>query len=441
MTKPTTPAWHLGRVYNEIGQPAEAAKWLMQVPEAAPQYLDAQLDAGNAFWYAYLTESIRPEAERKPKEELDATAQAVAGHPADGDCQVRGAASRGDSRVDERGLASLIPAKVNYSQILNGSGDFKGALAMLAEGRLAVVAAVAAPEGTRKASRPRNQEPAIRRHRVSGRAPHVRGLAGPRQGPRNDARARKDRRDRGGGASLTKIYLDLGRELQKEVERLQAAQDPRLAEVLKSFETFLEDMSKRKEGQDFNSLIWVAETYRALGEGLQQGDSAKAEAYFGRAVTALQQLLDEEKNKPGFIPSGGVLGVKLKIVMCKRRQKDFEEAHKQLIAVLEEKSKALDVQEEAARLFEDWARGPAAISTNGRSPLKGGRPTRRTKKTGGCGAGSAWRKSSGRACSATPIRNTNRNTSMPATASPIAGSNRPLRVQKRVPQKTARRGV
>src|SRR4029450_1986027 len=70
--RPNPPAMALGRVYSEIGQPAEAAKWYVQVPESAPQYLTAQLEAGNAFWYAYVNESIRPEAERKPKEELDA---------------------------------------------------------------------------------------------------------------------------------------------------------------------------------------------------------------------------------------------------------------------------------------------------------------------------------------------------------------------------------
>jgi len=345
----------LGRVYNEIGQPGEAAKWLMEVPESAPQYLEAQLDAGNAWWYYYLSESIKPEAERKPKEELDGFLKQSQDILRTALAKFEAPLPTAIAQVDDTRLGNLTRAKLNYSQILNGSGDFKGALAMLTEGHLSIVAAVASPEGI-----PRPAKGSIKSRQYAGIVYQV--LLRTYVGLQDLDKARETMRELekivgtgGGGASLTKIYLDLGKELQKEVERLQAARDPRLAEVLKSFETFLEDMSKRKEGQDFNSLVWVAETYRALGEGLQQGDSAKAEGYFGRAVTALQQLLDEEKNKPGFIPSGGVLGVKLKIVMCKRRQKDFEEAHKQLIAVLEEKSKALDVQEEAARLFQDWA--------------------------------------------------------------------------------------
>ena len=347
----------LGKMYSEVGQPGEAAKWLMQVPESAPRYLEAQLEAGNAFWYAYLAESVRPEAERKPQEELDGllkqsqeilrTALAKFESQLPGDI----------SQVDETKLGNLTRAKLNYSQILNGSGDYQKALAMLTDGNLSVVAAVAPPGGDEK------QRPArgsIKSRLYAGAVYQV--LLRTYVGMQNLDKARETMRDLerivgagGGGASLTRIYLDLGRELQKEVERLQAARDRRLSEVLKSFETFLEDMSNRKDGQDFNSLIWVAETYRSLGEGLQQGDTTKAESYFGKAVDALQLLLNEDAKKPGFIPAGQVVGVKLRLVTCKRLQKDFNDAHKVLVAVLSEKPKAPDVQKEAAFLFQDWA--------------------------------------------------------------------------------------
>lgn len=347
----------LGRLYSEIGQPAEAAGQLMQVPESAPQYLEAQLEAGNAFWYAYLSESIRPEAERKPKEELDGLLKRSQEILKAALAKFEGQLPGDISQVDEARLGNLTRAKLNYAQILNGSGDYKGALAMLTEGRLSIIAAVAPPNGDEKQ---RVAKGSIKSRQYASVVYQV--LLRTYVGLQDLDKARETMRDLekivgtgGGGASLTKIYLDLGKELQKEVERLQAAKDPRLAEVLKSFERFLEDMSQRKEGQDFNSLTWVAETYRSLGEGLQQGDAAKAGTYFGRAVAALQLLLDEEQKKPGFIPSGGLLGVRLKLVKCKRLQKDFEAAHKLLAAILAEKSAALDVQEEAARVFQDWA--------------------------------------------------------------------------------------
>jgi hypothetical protein len=344
----------LGRVYSEIGQPAKAAEIYDQVPETSAKYLDAQLEAGNAFWYAYLSESIKPEAERKPKEELDGMLKKSQEILQKGIGKYEAPLPGEASQVEESKLAYLTRAKLNYSQILNGSGDYKGALTVLKEGKLPVAAAVAVPAGE-----PRPKV-GIKSRQYAGVVYQV--ILRTYVGLQDLEKAREAMHEleqivgtSGGGASLTKIYVDLGKELQKEVERLQTARDPRLGEVLKSFESFLSDLSGRTEGQDYSSLTWVGETYRALGEGLQQGDSAKAEGYFAKAADALEKLLDENEKKPETIPSGAVLGVKLKLVKCKRLQKDFDEAHKLIVSILSEKARALDVQEEAARLFQDWA--------------------------------------------------------------------------------------
>ncbi|MGE5194777.1 MAG: hypothetical protein ACM3U2_19980, partial [Deltaproteobacteria bacterium] len=371
----------LGRVYSEIGQPGKAAQIYDQIPETSAKYLDAQLEAGNAFWYAYLSESVKPEAERKPKEELDSllkkSQEILQKGIAKFEAQLPGEASQ----VEESKLAYLTRAKLNYSQILNGSGDYKGALAVLKEGKLPVAAAVAVPDGE-----PRPPKGGIKSRQYAGVVYQV--ILRTYVGLQDLEKARETMRELekivgtgGGGASLTKIYVDLGKELQKEVERLQAAKDPRLGEVLKSFETFLQDLAGRTAGQDYNSLTWVSETYRALGEGLQQGDSAKAEGYFAKAAGALQTLLDENEKKPDFIPSGAVLGVKLKLVKCKRLQKDFDEAHKLMLAILAEKSRALDVQEEAAHLFQDWAaRGGPDDVDKWEIAIEGGAKNKKSKE-------------------------------------------------------------
>src|SRR5579872_575012 len=346
----------LGKMYGQLQQPAEAAKWYMQVPESSPQYLAAQLAAGNAYWFAFAVESIRPEAERKPQAELDALVERSREILRNAIVKFEAQLPGDISQVDETKLESLTKAKANYAQIMNNSGDYRGALGLLTEGPLSVIAAVAPPGGNEN-NRP--AEGGIRGRKFAGAVYQV--LLRSFVGLQDLDKARAAMRELesivgtgGGGESLTRIYLELGKELQKEVERLQTARDSRLAEVLKSFDTFLEDMSNRKEGHDFSSLIWVASTYRALGEGLQQGDSSKAESYFARAVAALQQLLDAEAKNPGTIPAGGLPGVQLRLVACKRLQKDFAEAHKTIVAILKIRPKALDVQEEAAQLFQDW---------------------------------------------------------------------------------------
>ncbi|MBI3860467.1 MAG: hypothetical protein HY290_01075, partial [Planctomycetia bacterium] len=332
---------------------AEAAKWYLQVPESAPQYLEAQLAAGNAWWYAFQNESVRPEAERKPKEELDAMVK-------QSQSILQAALTKFESQItpdDEAKLVSLTTAKANYAAILNGSGDYKGALAVLTDGKLSVIAAIAAPEGD---DQKRPAEGGIKSRKFAGWVYGqvlLRSYVG--LSDLNNARSAMKTLEKivgagGGGASVTKVYLDLGKELEKEVHRLQTAKDPRLGEVLKSFETFLEDMFNRTEGHDYNTLNWVADTYSNLGDGLEAGDSAKAESYFGKAAAAVQSLLDGETAKPGMIPAPAILAVKLKLVKCKRRQKSFDAAHQLIVEILKEKSRAIDVQEEAAQLFQDW---------------------------------------------------------------------------------------
>src|SRR5262249_53174537 len=89
-------------------------------------------------------------------------------------------------------------------------------------------------------------------------------------------------------------------------------------------------------------------------------------------------LLDEDEKKPGTIPAGGALGVKLKIVKCKRLQKDFNEAHNLMLAILTEKSRALDVQEEAARLFHDW--GASGERNKWEIAIEGGSKNKKSKE-------------------------------------------------------------
>jgi hypothetical protein len=349
----------LGRVYTETHQPAEAARWYLQVPETAPQFLEAQLAAGNAWWYAFQNESIRPEAERKPKEELDAMVK-------QSQDILKAALTKFESQlpgeitqVDDPGkLVALTTAKANYASILNGSGDYKSALEVLSAGKLSVLAAIAPPEDDEQK---RPAEGGIKSRKFAGWVYGqvlLRAYVGLQD--LDNARAAMRTLEKivgagGGGASVTKVYLELGKELEKEVHRLQAAGDKRLNDVLKSFETFLEDMFNRKEGQDYNTLNWIADTYSNLGEGLESGNPTKAESYFGKAAAAVQLLLDTEAAKPGVIPAPAVLAVKLKLVKCKRRQKAFDAAHQLVVEILKAKSKAVDVQEEAAQLFEDWA--------------------------------------------------------------------------------------
>ena len=347
----------IGRVYTENRQPAEGAKWFLQVPETSKKYLEAQLAAGNAWWWAYQSESIRPEGERKPKEELDAMVVNSRQILKAAIAKVESNLSGDISTVDQEKLRSLTTAKASYAAILNGSGDFKEALDPLTVGPYSVLNAIAPPNNN-EAERP---EEGLKNRKyaswVYGQV-LLRAYIGIQD--LDNARSAMRKLEAavgagGGGAEITKVYKDLGQELEKEVNRLNSAKDPRLNDVLKSFENFLGDMSNRKEGHDFNTLNWIASTYTNLADGVASGDSAKAQVYFGKAAAAIQMLLDLDAAKPGLIPEQAVLGVKLRLVTFKRSERSFDAAHKLLLEILKEKAKAIDVQIEAAQLFQDWA--------------------------------------------------------------------------------------
>lgn len=365
---------NLGAMFTQMRQPAEAAKWYLQVPEAAPQYLEAQLAAGGAFWFQYLAESIRPEAERPPREELDRLARQAREILQNAVEKYEAQLPKDITQVDLPRLANLTRAKYTYAQILNGTGDYARAMALLAEGSLSALAAVAAPDGDEQKRPPR---PHIKSAEFASLV-HQQVLRAA-VGLQNLDRARAEMKTLeelegtdGGGAALTRIYVELGKELQKEVERLQAARDPRLVDVLGSFEKFLEGVFQRKEGRDYNGLMWVAETYRALGDGLESGDAARASSYFAKSAAALQAVLDEEQSRPGYVPAGAMTGVQLRLAMCLRRQKSFAEAEKLVMQILKERPQALDAQAEAAQLYEDWAfRGEASNASRWNKAISG----------------------------------------------------------------------
>ncbi|MCY2963017.1 MAG: hypothetical protein NT069_05075, partial [Planctomycetota bacterium] len=341
---------NLGGLYAELNQPAEAAKWYASVPESAPQFLDAQLKAGNAWWNVYVHELTRPEAERKPREQVDEllnqSRQILAGAITKFEAQVPKEAAQ----VEPAKLRDLSLAKLTLATILNGAGDYKGALGLLADAPLNVVASLP------------SFQPGSKQHVDVGVLTYIQVLRA-YIGVNELAKAQAAQKELdtivsgsgGGGKALTQVYIDFGSQLKKEVQRLQAAHDPRLADVLKSFETFLDEVAKRKDSQSYYSLRWIGETYRDLGEGLGSGDRARADVYYNKAIAAFQQILDEELKSPGFAPADQASGVQLAIVRCQRLQQAFETAEKGILKILKARPRAIDAQEEAARLYADWA--------------------------------------------------------------------------------------
>jgi hypothetical protein len=156
---------------------------------------------------------------------------------------------------------------------------------------------------------------------------------------------------------LTEIYIQFGAELKKELERLQESGDrERLLSVRDGFESFLDDVAARREGQTRSSLVWIAETFAALGESAaENGEDDKALSYFSRAAGVFEDMLARAEDDSSFASEEQVILIQLALARTHRRAGDYPRAEIALKEVLAVHGDMIDVQEEAAWLYELWA--------------------------------------------------------------------------------------
>lgn len=335
----------LGRVYARANRPKDAGDAYSQVPRTADVFSDAQLAAGQAYWMAYLEMSTADgaaNADNTDVEQLRTQAKKF--------LEVGIKAAEGEVPADQPAPESLMAARVSLAQVLITQQKYQEAIEQLTGGKHPVVDAVKIDEG--KARPPKgvkSKEFARLVYQLM-----LRCYVGTQQ--IDEALDTMNLLESvGSGAGDTTVYVQLGKELEKELKRLKSLGEmEQLATVRKSFETFLNELFKRKDGQTYGSLIWIAETYYGLGLG-SDDDLAAARNYFAKAAQTYESILDQAATKgDDFAPADRLTGVKLRLVTCKRSEEDFESAFELISAVLKERPKALDAQIEAARVLQDW---------------------------------------------------------------------------------------
>ncbi len=181
--------------------------------------------------------------------------------------------------------------------------------------------------------------------------------------------------------NLTAVYISLGRELQQHLQDLRkSGQKKELDAVSKAFEVFLDRVTKRDAGNSFASLNWVGETYFSLGSGFDEGTallSPQTMAYFQKATTAYQRLLEIAEKDPKFNDQpDSLIGIRLRLADCYCKSGKFDEAIKQIVEVLREKPMLLTAQIQAAETYQ--ARGMVdptgyALAITGGTPAKDGK--------------------------------------------------------------------
>jgi cellulose synthase operon protein C len=347
----------MARLCDRAKQHVQAAEWYANVTEGSEQYAEAQIGAGREYWIA--SQTVPKQAVRKKAGAKDAAA------PGSTDPQIgewtekaqkflqRGIEKAGDA-ADANGNPPdwLLVGKTELANLDIGLGKYDDAVKLLSDPPHSVVESVAVTEEAKRPAEGVKGRPfasyvfqsllraQIGRHQVDASLEAMQQL--------------EKIAGASGAEGVTAIYVSLGKEIEKEIGRLIATNDrTRLSEVRKSFDKFLEELSKRSETMSYGSLLWIAETYTGLGDGMAS-DPTAAREYFGKAAQAYQQLLTRAAADNSPSRQDRMLSLQVRLANCLRRQGDYPHALEMLRGVIAQKPKALDIQVAAATLLEDW---------------------------------------------------------------------------------------
>jgi cellulose synthase operon protein C len=340
----TEAKFNMGKVENILKNYETSADWYSKVPEVSAKYTEAQTNAGQAYWAAYIGAS-QPNAQNPGQEKLDEWKTNAEHH-------LRLGIDKVTKSMPPKPPAELTAAKVSLVQILVANSKYKEAIAVINDQPFSVADAIQVADESKRPAKGgvTSVEFASLVYQLL-----LRCYIGDQQ--RDKAReTMKDLEKIGGAdaAQMTERYKQLGEQLKQELDRLQELnQTEQLAAVRSSFEAFLKDMSEREE-QSAGSLTWIGETYFGLAQSSSQ-DAAAAGEYFNSASTAYQMIIDRAKDDVEFMPAKQITTVKLRLVNCRRFQGKYEEAETLVKQVAKAKPNNLDVQFEAALNYQTWA--------------------------------------------------------------------------------------
>jgi len=348
----------LGGIYGGAKNPAEAANWYGKVPESDTRYPEAQAAAGQAYLNAYSSASRLAGADKLPVEKLNEWLQLAQQH-------LRTAIAKLTASLPKEGAGSpdLINSKFLLATIIIQQGQETETLKLLLDDPHSVIKAVTvADEATRPEKGVTSRKFASGVYKVLLRA-YI-GVSNLDKG-RETMKTLEAITAAGGAdglADVTQLYVDLGRLLKDELERFRSnGETERFDKLMTSFETFLNDMASRKEGQTFGSLSWIGETYFALGETVSS-DAAKSTAFYDKAGAAFGGILTKAAADPNFATPEQLLGVKVRQVRVHRFKKEFELAETLMSEVIKARPNDIKAQVAACEVYQDWGKSGQAES-------------------------------------------------------------------------------
>ncbi|MHC4177371.1 MAG: hypothetical protein ACYSWU_07685 [Planctomycetota bacterium] len=345
-------AWKtLIRTALSSGDLDKAQEFLQKVPADSPGRGEIELMTGQRLWAAYLQASRKEEAERPSQQVLDKMVEQAQKTLEDGITRMR-------KSVDDEGEVSptLAAAVLSLAQIYIGAAEPEKAVGRLEDPKIGALTLVAEnhPAAGQGKFREETYKAALRAYVA------VQEVDKAKEVMKQLEELTKEGGDAEAGKKLTRIYISLGRELQEQLERLRNEQKTdQLAKVSDAFRGFL-DRIRQGEGNTFNSLNWVAETFFSLGAGFDPGGKTlapQAKSYYEKAADTYRKILQRCGDDEFGAPEGATTSIKIRLAKCLRRlgpsdRAKYKEAMKLLVEILQAKNTVIDAQVEAAYVYQ-----------------------------------------------------------------------------------------
>jgi tetratricopeptide (TPR) repeat protein len=154
-------------------------------------------------------------------------------------------------------------------------------------------------------------------------------------------------------SQLTGIYVNLGLQLQEQIEQLTAAGEKAKAQaVAGAFANLLERVAAQGDSQSWAVRNWLAQTSLQLGSGLAGG---AADRYLDQAEKAFRDILDAAAKDSKFAPSElAILAVRKKLGETMQARGDYAGAVEQFTEILAKKPNMLELQQSTAAALQAW---------------------------------------------------------------------------------------
>jgi len=364
-------------------EPQKALEYLNRMPPNSAKRPEGEVLIGQAWWASYVRAARLPEDQRPPQQELDQMRKQAQQYLEQGIQGLR-------KQLKDPGAIdyTLVSAGLSLAQIYIETGQAKKALERLTDKQIGPLTLVEAnhPVTERGNFRAETYKAALRAYAAERQTEKAEQIM--------NTLEKVMAADPEGAAKLTQLYISLGLELERHLNRLrQERRDEEAKQVLEGFELFLDRIAKRQDNT-LSTLYWVAETFLSLGSGLDPGGlrtcPPDVKPYYEKAAAAFEKLLElvdaqlarinqqlqplEEKLKQiqdetakkveeeKLLPlreektrqenlRGSIL---LRLAKCGRRIGHYKEALQWITLLLQDKPMMIDGQVEAAYICQAW---------------------------------------------------------------------------------------